>query len=74
MLEKLTLKSRYGVIKMKVKYNGERKVDIIPGKIYEVLSIEHKWYRIVDESGEDYLYAPKQFSVVEAEPPAPVLM
>ncbi len=59
---------------MKVKYIGERKVDIIPGKIYEVLPIEHKWYRIVDESGEDYLYGPSNFEIVESDPPAPVLM
>lgn len=59
---------------MKIKYIGERKVDIIPGKIYEVLSIEHNWYRIVDESGEDYLYGPSSFEIVESDPPAPVLM
>ena len=59
---------------MKVKYIGERKADIIPGKIYEVLSIEHGWYRIVDESGEDYLYGPSSFEVVESTPAAPVLM
>ncbi len=59
---------------MKVKYNGPRKVDIIPEKIYEVLSIEHNWYRIVDESGEDYLYPPEQFSIVDNSIPAPVLM
>ena len=59
---------------MKVKYTGKRMVDIIPGKIYKVLSIEHSWYRIVDESGEDYLYEPSPFDIVEAKPPAPVLM
>ena len=59
---------------MKVKYIGEREVDIIPVKIYEVLSIEHGWYRIVDESGEDYLYGPSKFEIVESNPPAPVLM
>ena len=59
---------------MKVQYIGERKVDIIPNKIYEVLSIEHDWYRIVDESGEDYLYAPGQFKIVESAPPSPILM
>ncbi len=59
---------------MKIKYIGERIVDIIPGNIYEVLSIEHNWYRIVDESGEDYLYEPSPFEIVEANPPAPVLM
>ncbi len=59
---------------MKVKYTGDRIVDIIPGRVYDVLSIEHGWYRIVDESGEDYLYEPSPFTIVEQNPPAPVLM
>ena len=59
---------------MKVMYNGERKVDIIPDKIYDVMSIEHKFYRIVDESGEDYLYSPHSFKIVDPNPPAPILM
>lgn len=51
---------------MKVKYIGETDpVYMINGKIYEVLSIEKGWYRIVDEEGEDYLYAPEMFEVVE---------
>ncbi len=59
---------------MKIKYIGERDVDIIPDKVYEVMSVERDWYRIVDESDEDYLYPPELFEIVEAEPPAPVLM
>lgn len=59
---------------MKVKYIGEREVDIIPDKIYEVMSVERQWYRIVDESEEDYLYPPNLFEIVEPDPPAPVLM
>lgn len=39
--------------------------DVIPNKIYEVLSVERGFYRIVDESGEDYLYPPENFEVVE---------
>ena len=58
---------------MIVRYKGKRKVDIIPYKEYEVLSIENNFYRIVDESGEDYLYSPSQFDVVEENPSAPVL-
>lgn len=34
------------------------------GKVYEVLSIERDWYRIVDDSGEDYLYPPELFELV----------
>ena len=34
-------------------------------KIYEVLSIEKGWYRIVDDTGEDYLYPPENFEISE---------
>lgn len=34
-------------------------------KIYEVLSIEKGWYRIVDDTGEDYLYPPEAFKIAE---------
>lgn len=51
---------------MKVKYIGEYyKVSLIKGKIYDVLSIEDGWYRIIDETGEDYLFPPKDFEVME---------
>ena len=65
------------MIRLKVKYIGERETDIpnsykifmdvIPNKIYEVLAIEHGWYRIIDESGEDYLYPSEQFEVTDSE-------
>ena len=42
-------------------------MDVIPNKIYEVLSVERGFYRIIDESGEDYLYPPEKFEVVEVE-------
>ena len=51
---------------MKVKYIGETDpTTFIKGKIYEVISIEQKWYRIVDETNEDYLYPPDKFEIVE---------
>lgn len=46
---------------------GSMPVSFEPGKVYEVLSVEGGWYRIVDETGEDYLYPPKAFSVVEPD-------
>lgn len=47
---------------MKVKYIGKSDpFALLSGKIYEVLSIEKDWYRIVDETGEDYLYPPELF-------------
>lgn len=51
---------------MKVKYIGETDpVYMIKDKIYEVLSIEKGWYRIIDEEEEDYLYPPELFEIVE---------
>ena len=39
--------------------------DLRPGKIYEVISVEKGWYRIVDASEEDYIYPPEIFEIVE---------
>lgn len=51
---------------MKVKWNGETESLVLTnGKIYDVISIEKEWYRIVDDSGEDYLYPLQQFEIVE---------
>lgn len=52
---------------MKVKYLGETSfLELTHDKIYKVLSIEKDWYRIVDDTDEDYLYPPEKFEVVEA--------
>ncbi len=42
-------------------------VDLIEGKVYEVISVSKKlkWYSIIDESGEDFLYPPSLFNVLE---------
>ena len=63
---------------MKVKYIGKNKMDYIvkdnymglmPNKIYDVLAIEkHGYYRVMDESEEDYLYPPEFFEIVEGSP------
>lgn len=50
---------------MKVKYIGKSDVSLTNGKIYEVLSVEKTWYRLVDNTEEDYLFSPDQFEVVE---------
>lgn len=39
--------------------------DILDGKVYDVLSVEKGCYRIVDESGDDYLYFAEMFEIVE---------
>ena len=51
---------------MKVKYKGETSFFIVfKGRIYDVLSVEKGWYRIVDDSGADYLYPPEMFDIIE---------
>ena len=50
---------------MKVKYTGKTDVSLIEGKEYEVIAVENGWYRIVDETDDDYLFAPDDFEVIE---------
>ena len=51
---------------MKVRFKGKTDFLVLTNnKIYDVLSVEKGWYRLVDDSGEDYLYPPEQFEVVE---------
>jgi hypothetical protein len=50
---------------MKIKFIGKTiSLSLTNGKIYDVLSIENGWYRIVDDIGEDYLYPPENFEPV----------
>ncbi len=50
---------------MKVKYIGPDLVSVEQNKVYDVLSIEKGWYRIMTELDESYLFPPKVFEVVE---------
>lgn len=51
---------------MKVKYLGKTESHTLNnGQVYEVLSTENGWYRIIDKSGEDYLYPAREFEVIE---------
>lgn len=51
---------------MKIKYIGETiSFSLTQGKIYNVLSIEKEWYRIIDDTGEDYLYPPQLFEIIK---------
>jgi hypothetical protein len=51
---------------MKVKYiKDTASLCLTYNKIYSVLTIEKGWYRIIDDSGEDYLYPPDLFEIVE---------
>lgn len=49
---------------MRVKYLGEDLVAMKHGKIYNVLSIEKGWFRIMTEIGEDYLFPPHLFEII----------
>lgn len=47
---------------MQKKYIGkDDPLALRKNKVYDVISIEHGWYRIVDETNEDYLYPPQFF-------------
>ena len=50
---------------MKVKYKGETDVSLTKGKEYEVMAIESGWYRITDDTDDDYLFSPEEFEVIE---------
>ena len=50
----------------KVKYLGRTVFLMLEhDQVYDVVSVEKGWYRIVDESGEDYLYPPECFEIIE---------
>jgi hypothetical protein len=53
---------------MKVRYTGETSpMELTNGKVYDVLSIEKGWYRIVVDAplSDDYLYPPELFDVTD---------
>lgn len=51
---------------MKAKWKGETEYLVLThGKMYDVLSVEEGWLRLVDDSGEDYLYPPENFVISE---------
>ena len=51
---------------MKVKFLGKTEFLVLTnGKVYDVLSVERGFYRVVDDSGEDYLYPPEFFEIVD---------
>lgn len=50
---------------MRVKYIGKNNpLSLLYDKLYDVMGVEQGWYRILDESGEDYLYPPELFVVL----------
>ena len=53
---------------MRVKYVGKKETLAFErDKVYEVMSIEKGWFRIMTELDEDYLFPPHVFEIVEEE-------
>lgn len=53
---------------MKVRYTGDYyKIAFAKDKVYDVISVEKGWYRIMTELDEDYLFPPECFETVEHE-------
>ena len=51
---------------MKIRYIGKYNSPAIRrDKVYEVMSVERDWYRIMTELDEDYLVPPDVFEIVE---------
>lgn len=51
---------------MKIRWKGKTEFLVLTmDKVYDVISVEKGWYRIKDDSGEDYLYPPEKFEIVE---------
>lgn len=51
---------------MKVKYIGEKDTPALEkNKLYDVLSVENGWLRIMTELDEDYLFPKELFEIVE---------
>lgn len=52
---------------MKVKYIGKSDpLSFINGKVYDKIGESHGLWRIVDETGEDYLFDPRVFEIVDS--------
>ena len=53
---------------MKVKYigNNSSEMGVIKNNIYECIGVECGWYRIIDETQDDYLYPSEDFEVIES--------
>ena len=51
---------------MKVKYLGKvNTLALEKGKIYDVISVERGWFRIMTELDDDFLFPPDQFEIIE---------
>ena len=52
----------------RVRYIGQTiSLELTHGKVYRVISIERGWYRIIDDTKEDYLYPAGNFEIIDAD-------
>lgn len=49
-----------------VRYHGESDILMyfVDGWVYQKLAETHGFWRVIDETGEDYLYSPEEFEVI----------
>lgn len=54
---------------MLVKYIGDYSspLGLIKGKTYECINETPSWYRVIDETDEDYLYPKTDFEIVDGD-------
>lgn len=52
---------------MLVKFRGNYGdvFSVLPNHIYKCIKVYKSWYRIIDETGEDYLYPKEDFEVID---------
>lgn len=53
---------------VRVRFIGESDpLCFIHGKIYTKIGESHGYWKVIDETGEDYLYVPEVFEIVDDE-------
>ena len=59
---------------MKVKFTADSEtLALEKNKVYDVMSVEKGWYRIMTELEEDYLFPPEAFEIIDQADPAVAL-
>ncbi len=51
----------------RIRYNGPSCFSLTNEQEYDVISVEKDWYRIIDNSKEDYLFDPDEFTIVKCQ-------
>ena len=56
------------MIKIRCLRDVHRGISLKKDKVYEALRAQKGWFALIDETGEDYVYPPDIFEVVEDDP------